>query len=97
MFGVSSRDIVLLVVPLFHANGWSLGFSVPMTGATMVLPGAKLDGASIYQLLYRLQGHLHGPAVPTVWLVLLQYLEKTGATLPYLKRVVVGGSAARGR
>ena len=39
------------VVPLFHANGWSLAFSAPMAGATLVMPGAKLDGASIYELL----------------------------------------------
>ena len=45
------RDVFLPVVPLFHANGWSLAFSTPMVGATMVLPGAKLDGASIYELL----------------------------------------------
>ena len=49
--GISSRDVVLPVVPFFHANGWSLAFSAPMTGATLVLPGPKLDGASIYDLL----------------------------------------------
>src|SRR6185437_3653886 len=43
--GISSRDVVLPVVPFFHANGWSLAFSTPMTGASLVLPGAKLDGA----------------------------------------------------
>jgi 3-(methylthio)propionyl---CoA ligase len=83
---------VLPVVPFFHANGWSLAFSTPMTGAALVLPGAKLDGASVYELLdtYKVS---FTAAVPTVWLTLLQDLEKTGATLPYLKRVVIGGSA----
>jgi fatty-acyl-CoA synthase len=90
--GISSRDVVLPVVPLFHANGWSLGFSTPMTGAALVLPGAKLDGASIYELLdtYKVT---FTAGVPTVWLMLLQYLEASGGKLPHLKRVVIGGSA----
>ena len=51
MFGISSRDRVLPVVPMFHANCWSLAFTAPMCGATLVMPGAKLDGASLYELL----------------------------------------------
>jgi fatty-acyl-CoA synthase len=90
--GISSRDVVLPVVPMFHANCWSLAFSTPMAGATMVMPGAKLDGPSIYELLdtYKVS---FTAAVPTVWLMLLQDLEKTGGKLPHLKRVVIGGSA----
>ncbi|MBV9558447.1 MAG: fatty-acid--CoA ligase [Pseudolabrys sp.] len=89
---LASQDVCLPVVPFFHANGWSLAFSTPMVGATLVLPGCKLDGASIYELLdtYKVS---FTAAVPTVWLMLLQDLEKTGAKLPYLKRVVIGGSA----
>jgi fatty-acyl-CoA synthase len=89
---ISSRDVVLPVVPLFHANGWSLAFSCPLMGATMVLPGPKMDGASIYELLNTYKVSFTA-AVPTVWLMLLQDLEKTGQKLPYLKRVVIGGSA----
>jgi len=90
--GISSRDVVLPVVPFFHANGWSLAFSTPMVGATLVMPGAKMDGASIYELLNTYKVSFTA-AVPTVWLMLLQDLEKTGGKLPYLKRVVIGGSA----
>jgi len=90
--GISSRDVVLPVVPFFHANGWSLAFSTPMVGASLVLPGPKLDGASIYELLNTYKVSFTA-AVPTVWLMLLQDLEKTGAKLPHLKRVVIGGSA----
>ena len=90
--GLSSREIVMPVVPMFHANGWSLALSAPMTGAAMVMPGAKLDGESIYQLLDRYRVSCTA-AVPTVWLMLLQYLEATGAKLPHLKKVVIGGSA----
>jgi fatty-acyl-CoA synthase len=90
--GVSSRDVVLPIVPLFHANGWGLAFSAPMAGCSLVLPGAKLDGPSVCELLtdYKVT---FSAAVPTVWLLLLQYLEKTGGKLPDLKKVVIGGSA----
>ncbi len=92
MLGLSSRDVVMPVVPLFHANGWSLAFSAPMAGASLVLPGMKLDGPSIYELLDTYKVTITA-AVPTVWLALLAHLESTGAKLPYLKRVVIGGSA----
>jgi fatty-acyl-CoA synthase len=90
--GVSCRDVVLPVVPMFHANCWGLALTSPMQGATMVMPGAKLDGASIYELLndYRVS---FTAAVPTVWLMLLQHLEANEAKLPHLKKVVIGGSA----
>jgi fatty-acyl-CoA synthase len=92
MMGVSSRDVVLPVVPMFHANCWSLALTSPMAGATLVMPGAKLDGASIYQLLDEHRVSFTA-AVPTIWLVLLQHLESTGSTLPHLRRVLIGGSA----
>jgi acyl-CoA synthetase (AMP-forming)/AMP-acid ligase II len=90
--GLSSRDAVMPVVPLFHANGWSLAFSAPMTGAKLVLPGPKLDGPSLHALLEGEQVSLTA-AVPTVWLGLLQHLDATGGGLSSLKRVVIGGSA----
>jgi fatty-acyl-CoA synthase len=92
MLGLSSRDVAMPVVPLFHANGWSFAFSAPMAGATLVLPGPKLDGPSVYEMLDG-NGVTITAAVPTVWLGLLQHLEATGAALPHLKRVVIGGSA----
>jgi fatty-acyl-CoA synthase len=90
--GLSSRDVVLPIVPMFHANSWGLAFSAPAAGAALVMPGAKLDGASVYQLLNDFKVTCTG-AVPTVWLLLMQQLEKTGDKLPYLNRVVIGGSA----
>jgi fatty-acyl-CoA synthase len=91
-FGLSSRDTVMPVVPLFHANGWSIAFSAPMAGASLVMPGMRLDGASIHDMLTTYKVSCTA-AVPTVWLMLLQHLEATGAKLPHLKRVVIGGSA----
>jgi len=90
--GICSRDVIMPVVPMFHANCWGLALTSPMIGATMVMPGAKLDGTSIYELLdkYRVT---FSAAVPTVWLMLLAYLEETGSKLPHLNHVVIGGSA----
>jgi 3-(methylthio)propionyl---CoA ligase len=90
--GYSSRDVVLPVVPMFHANCWAMMFAAPIVGASLVLPGAKLDGASVFELLDRYKVSCTA-AVPTVWLMLLQHLEATGAKLPHLKKVVIGGSA----
>ena len=92
VLGLASTDVVMPVVPLFHANGWSLAFSAPMSGVTLVMPGAKLDGASIYELLDTHKVTCTA-GVPTVWLMLLQFLEQSGCKLPHLKRVVIGGSA----
>ncbi len=91
-FRISSRDVALMVVPMFHAKSWSLAFSAPMTGASLVLPGPKLDGASIYELLHG-QKVTFSAAVPTVWLMLLPYLDANHLELPLLERVIIGGSA----
>ncbi|MBC2670740.1 long-chain-fatty-acid--CoA ligase [Novosphingobium piscinae] len=90
--GVSAQDTVLPVVPMFHANAWGLVFSCPAAGAKLVMPGARLDGASVYELLDRERVTLTA-AVPTVWLALLQYLRQEQLKLPWLRRVVIGGAA----
>ena len=90
--GLRNSDTILPVVPMFHANAWAIAFSAPFTGAKLVLPGPKLDGPSVCELLTNEQVTMTA-AVPTVWLAALQYLEQTGKTLPHLKRVLIGGSA----
>ena len=90
--GLSVQDTVLAVVPMFHANAWGLTFSVPATGAKLIMPGQKLDGASVLELLESEQVTFSA-AVPTVWQMLLAHLRATGARLSTLKRVVIGGSA----
>ena len=90
--GISSRDAILPVVPMFHANAWGLGQSAPLIGAKLVMPGGKMDGASIYELLDS-EKVTFSAAVPTVWLMLLQHLEANNLKLPHLNKVVIGGSA----
>ena len=90
--GMGAEDVVLPVVPMFHANAWGLALSCPATGANMVMPGAQMDGASIYELLDSEKVTITA-AVPTVWLLLLSYLRENDLRLPHLKKVIIGGSA----
>jgi len=89
---LSARDTVLLVVPMYHANAWGVVYSAPAVGAKLVLPGQKMDGASIHELLES-EGVTYSAAVPTVWQMLLEHLRATGGKLTTLKRVTIGGSA----
>lgn len=91
MYGFSARDIVMMAVPMFHANGWSWPFTAPMAGASLVLPGARLDGASLHELIEAHQVTISG-GVPTVWQGLLDHLDRTGLPLKHLKRLFIGGS-----
>jgi fatty-acyl-CoA synthase len=92
VFGLGVHDVVLPIVPMFHANAWGLAFSAPAAGAKLVMPGAKMDGASIHELI-ETEGVTFSAAVPTVWQTLLDHLRGTGARLSALRRVVIGGSA----
>jgi fatty-acyl-CoA synthase len=77
---------------MFHANAWGIAFSGPAAGAKLVLPGARLDGASVCELLEG-EGVTFAAGVPTVWQMVLAHLRETGGRLSTLKRVVSGGSA----
>jgi fatty-acyl-CoA synthase len=85
-------DRVLPVVPMFHVNAWGLPYAAPMSGAALVMPGRHLDGASLAAFMAEERVSFTA-GVPTVWLGLLAHMEKTGARLPVLKRMMVGGSA----
>lgn len=95
-FAFTARDSILVVVPLFHANAWSVPFAAAMCGAKLVLPGPRLDPASIY-LLLRQEGCTIAGGIPTVWLNFLAWVEanKASLDLPALKlrRVFAGGTA----
>lgn len=91
MLGMSSNDRMMPVVPLFHANGWSMAYTMPMMGASAVMPGNNMTPAGLFEMLEH--GVTITAAVPTVWLALLQYLEAEGKAPSTLKRVVIGGSS----
>ncbi len=93
--GLSERDVVLPVVPMFHVNAWGLPFTCAMVGATQVFPGPYLDPESLLELLVNEQVTVTA-GVPTVWMALLQALDKNPGKhdLSRLRSIVVGGSAA---
>jgi fatty-acyl-CoA synthase len=90
--GLSARDTLLSVVPMFHVNAWGLPFIAAAAGSKLVLPGARLDGASVYELLES-EGVTFTAAVPTVWQLLFDFLSENNLRLSTLKRVAIGGSA----
>jgi fatty-acyl-CoA synthase len=83
---------ILPVVPLFHANAWGLPYITPITGCPFILPGARLDGASLFDLMEG-EGVDSGWGVPTVWLGLLEEFKKRGRKPRELKQILSGGSA----
>jgi fatty-acyl-CoA synthase len=89
---LSGRDCVLLLVPMYHANAWSVVYSAPMIGAKLVLPGPKMDAASLHELI-ETEGVTYSAAVPTVWEMLLSHLKETKGSLSRLTRVTTGGAA----
>jgi len=89
--GLLESDAILPVVPMFHANAWGLAYGATMLGAKLVFPDRFLDPASLTELI-RDEGVTFAAGVPTIWIPLLQYLEKTGTSLEGL-RLFVGGSA----
>lgn len=88
---VSALDVLLPVVPMFHANAWEAPFSATLTGAKLVLPGAQLDGRSLHTLIED-EGVTMSIGVPTVWFNVLTYLQQNKLTFTTLKRLLLGGS-----
>lgn len=89
---ISASEVVLPVVPMFHANAWESPFSATLTGAKLVLPGGKLDGESLYRLIED-EGVTFSIGVPTIWLNMLAYLRQNKLKLHTLRRLLLGGSA----
>ena len=90
--GLSARDVVLPVVPMFHVNAWGTPYSSLMVGAKLVFPGPALDGKSLYDL-FEAEGVTFSAGVPTVWQGLLAHVEENGLRFSTMNRTVIGGSA----
>ena len=88
----SPAEVILPVVPMFHANAWGIAFAGPASGARLVMPGARMDGAAIYELIEQEQVTFSA-AVPTVWQGLLTHLRENNLKIPSVKKVLIGGSA----
>ena len=90
--GCGASDVILPVVPMFHVNSWGIVYLAPMTGAKLVLPGAALDGKSLYEL-FESEGVTLSAGVPTVWQGLLAHVEANGLKFSTMRRSAIGGSA----
>ncbi len=92
ILSLSPQDTVLPVVPMFHINAWCIPYAAPIGGARLVLPGPRLDGASLYELM-ETERVTVSAGVPTIWLGLMQHLEQHGLRFSTMRRTAVGGSA----
>ena len=92
--GISETDIVMPVVPMFHANAWGMPFAAVMGGGALVFPGPHLDAASVVDLFHREHVTVTG-GVPTIWMAVQQYLDANPGTfdLSAIRAMFVGGSA----
>jgi acyl-CoA synthetase (AMP-forming)/AMP-acid ligase II len=90
---ISSGDVMLPIVPMFHVNAWGNPYACPVAGAKMVMPGNKMGDGPTLAALINEEGVTMSAGVPTVWLNLLAHLRESGERIESLTRVVVGGSA----
>ncbi len=74
---LSSREVLLPIVPMFHANAWGLAYAAAMAGCKLVMPGAGMDGPSLHELIES-EGVNMSAGVPTIWFGLMAYLRESG-------------------
>jgi len=91
--GLSNLETILPVVPMFHVNAWGIPYAAAMSGAKMVMPGARMDGEALYELMESEQVTLSA-GVPTIWMMLLGYMKENNKKFTSMKRTVIGGAAA---
>jgi fatty-acyl-CoA synthase len=91
VIGISRNDSVLVIVPMFHINGWDLPFSSLMTGAKIVLPGPRPKPKDIAELIEKERVTI-AAAAPTIWIDFLNYIEKENYDISSLKIIITGGA-----
>ena len=94
MFALSERDRVMAVVPMFHANCWGMPYVCTLIGANQIMPGVRPDPRVICELVEQ-EGVTLSAGVPTIWIAVLDYLERSGIEydMSSLRQIVSGGSA----
>ena len=91
--GLSNMETILPVVPMFHVNAWGIPYAAAMCGAKMVMPGARMDGEALFELMESEQVTLSA-GVPTIWMMLLAYMKENDKKFTSMQRTVIGGAAA---
>jgi fatty-acyl-CoA synthase len=92
--GVAERDVVMPIVPMFHANAWGAPYAAALAGANQVHAGPHLDPRSLLELMST-ERVTAAMGVPTIWLGILQELDRNAASydLTALDHVMIGGAA----
>jgi acyl-CoA synthetase (AMP-forming)/AMP-acid ligase II len=92
LFDLSARSVILPIVPMFHANSWCLPYAAAISGCKLVMSADNQPDTLCR--LFREERVTHSAGVPTVWLGMIEHVERTGETLPDLGLIACGGSAA---
>ena len=92
VLGLSTQETILPVVPMFHINAWCIPYAALVSGTKLVLPGPKLDGPSLFELMEAEQVTISA-GVPTIWMGLIQHAEQNNLRFTSMRRTCVGGSA----
>ncbi len=90
--GLSNMESILPVVPMFHVNAWGIPYAAAMCGTKLVLPGARMDGEALYELMEN-EGVTLSAGVPTLWMMLLAYMKENNKKFSSMQRTVIGGAA----
>jgi len=89
--GITAKESIMPVVPMFHVNAWGLPYACPLAGARIVFPGPKLDGASLCALIEQ-ESVTMSAGVPTIWAGLIEHAIANNLKFTTFKRTVIGGS-----
>ena len=92
IFDVSARSVMLPVVPMFHAGSWCIPYAAAIAGFKVVI--CSDNQPEHLCRLFNEEGVTHSAGVPTVWLGMIDHVERTGAPLGKLHTIIVGGSSA---
>lgn len=90
--GISRKDTIAPLVPMYHVNAWGLPYAGMFSGAKMVMPGADHTGAALYTL-FESEGVTLSAGVPSIWQILLDHVQANNLSFKTLRNAVIGGSA----
>ncbi|WP_428669008.1 long-chain fatty acid--CoA ligase [Reyranella sp.] len=86
-----AREVVMPIAPMFHGNGWQMVYTAPLSGQGLVLPGRNFEPDKLYEIMAAEKVTM-AACVPTVWLMLVDHLDRSGLTLPSLRAALVAGT-----
>ncbi len=86
-----AREVVMPIAPMFHGNGWQMVYTAPLSGHGLVLPGRNFEPDKLHEIMAAEKVTM-AACVPTVWMMLVDYMDRTGLTLPSLRAALVAGT-----